>query len=132
MSSRWSPLANLTLADSRFPHYLRAMSALLVGAAVGVTPLPLWCALLSVVVTQYALRDWQPRLVSQLRLENSGLWVTSDALGVQLIAHPERVLRAGPWLALQTPKGWLHVFADQAPLARLQPFYQWLWLEQRR
>ncbi len=28
-------------------------------------------------------------------------------------------------------EGWLHVFADQAPVAELQPFYQWLWTNRK-
>ena len=49
----------------------------------------------------------------------------------QVMEQPLRVIRHGPWLAMQTPKGWLHVFADQASVAELQPFYQWLWTNRK-
>lgn len=87
---------------------------------------PWWAVaalIVAVVVVTLRWRVPQPR---ELQLRDHQLTVVSEQ--VQTLERPGRVLRLGPWLAMQTPKGWVHLFDDQAPQDQLQPIYQWLWV----
>lgn len=129
MSSAWSPRRKVKLAASRYPARVRWLAALLVVPAIVLSQLPGWAMLLLLVALPVLVRGW--RLSQPVGLELHAQRLTITGRHTQVMERPMRVIRHGPWLALQTPKGWLHVFADQAPVAELQPFYQWLWVNRR-
>lgn len=120
----------LTLSKSRYPGRLKAVSLLLVCPAILAMSVPLWGQALTFLLVLIAVRYWRLPVVRQLQWQGDGtLRVTGKR--AQQIAPPYRVWRLGPWFALATPHGWLHLFADQASNERLQPFYQWLWVNRR-
>ncbi|MDX1805208.1 MAG: hypothetical protein R3292_14150 [Alcanivorax sp.] len=122
--------ARVELGDSCYPRRLAGLSLLLTALALALTSLPWWWMVLLWVLAAGVVRRWQPPLVRQLYWYEQQLSVTGRH--AQLLLPPYRVVRCGPWLALHTPRGWLHLFADQAPAAQLQPFYQWLWVNRCR
>ncbi|EKF73946.1 hypothetical protein A11A3_11332 [Alcanivorax hongdengensis A-11-3] len=123
------PLA-LDLGESRYPRRLAQLSLWLCTLALVLAPLALWWKLLLWVLAVGALRTWRPALVRRLYWRDGELTVTGAQ--VHTLAPPYRLVRLGPWLGLQTRRGWLHLFADQASAGDLQPFYQWLWVNRRR
>ncbi|MCG8394560.1 MAG: hypothetical protein MI745_15895 [Pseudomonadales bacterium] len=90
---------------------------------------PWWASVLLLAALPLLLRGWSPPQPRRLELRDGVLTVIGRR--VQVLDKPGRVLRLGPWLAIQTPKGWLHVFEDQAPRQELQPFYQWFWANRK-
>lgn len=130
MSSGWSPRRKVKLAASRYPARLRWLAALLAAAAIVLSQLPAWAMLVLLGVLPVLVRSWRLPQPEALELDAQG--VTIIGRHKQVMERPLRVIRHGPWLAMQTPKGWLHVFADQAPVAELQPFYQWFWVKRQR
>ncbi len=130
MSSAWSPRRKVELAASRYPARLRWLAALLVMPAIVLSQLPGWAMLL--LLGALVVLVWGWRLRQPVALELHAQTLTVMGKHTQVMGRPLRVIRHGPWLAMQTPKGWLHVFEDQAPVDQLQPFYQWLWVRRKR
>ncbi|MEQ3723317.1 hypothetical protein [Alcanivorax sp.] len=130
MSSAWSPRRKVKLASSRYPARLRWLAIGLAALVVVLSPLPGSATLLLLVALPWLVLGW--RLPQPETLELHAQTLTVAGKHTQVMERPLRVIRHGPWLAMQTPKGWLHVFEDQAPVAELQPFYQWLWVKRKR
>lgn len=129
MSLPWSPRKKLELTPSRYPARLKWLAVMGVVPAILLTQMPWWALVLLLLVLPLLVRGWQPPQLSQMELHEQGL--TLIGRHWQELEQPRRVLRVGPWMAIQTPKGWLHLFDDQAPRAQLQPFYQWLWTNRK-
>lgn len=129
MSSAWSPRRRVKLGASCYPMRLRWLAMLVVGPVIVLSSLPGWAMLVLLGGLPVMLLGW--RLPQPEALELHAQTLTVMGKHTQVMEQPLRVIRHGPWLAMQTPKGWLHVFADQAPVAELQPFYQWLWTNRK-
>lgn len=130
MSSNWSPTASVDLQVSRYTRRLHWVAGLSLLPVVWLVSWPWWGRCLLALAIIVLLRGWRLPQIRQLQLRDNVLTVVAGE--VQTMEKPGRVLRLGPWLALQTPKGWLHLFDDQAPRAQLQPVYQWLWVNRVR
>ena len=117
MSSPWSPRKKLELNPSRYPARLRLLAVLVVAPAILLAQVPWWALVLLLAALPLLVRGWQPAQLSQMELHEQRL--TLIGRHWQELERPRRVLRAGPWMAIQTPKGWLHLFDDQAPREQL-------------
>ncbi|WP_237440373.1 hypothetical protein [Alcanivorax sp. DP30] len=130
MSSSWSPTVKVELAPSRYPRWLQWLAGLSVAPVVWLVAWPWWAKSLLLLAIVLLLRGWRLPVIGMMELRESMLTVSTHK--VQVLERPGRVIRLGPWLAMQTPKGWLHLFEDQAPPEQLQPIYQWLWVNRVR
>lgn len=130
MSSSWSPTVRVNLSPSRYSGWVGWLAGLSLLPVVWLVMWPWWAQGLLVLLIIMLLRGWRLPLIDELTLQDDTLMVAADT--VQVLERPGRVLRLGPWLALQTPRGWLHLFEDQAPREQLQPIYQWLWMHRER
>ncbi len=130
MSSSWSPTASVKLGGSRYPGLWRWVVGVNLLPVVWLVSWPWWARAMLLAVIVLSLCRWRVPLINELHLREGVLTVV--ARQVQTLEKPGRVLRLGPWLALQTPKGWLHLFEDQASREDLQPIYQWLWVSRVR
>ncbi|MGB2248015.1 MAG: hypothetical protein ACPH3N_10105 [Alcanivorax sediminis] len=126
MSSNWSPTARVELGASRYPARLLWLSGLSLVPVVWLVMWPIWAKGLLVLAIILLLRGWRVPTLTELRLREGALTLVGDR--VQTLETPGRVIRLGPWLAMQTPQGWVHLFEDQASRSQLQPVYQWLWV----
>mgnify|MGYP000297723156 FL=1 len=129
MSLLWSPRKKVELNPSRYPARIRWLAMAVVAPAVLLAQVPWWASALMLVALPLLVWGGRPAQLAQMELHEQRL--TLIGRHWQELESPRRVLRAGPWMAIQTPKGWLHLFDDQAPREQLQPFYQWLWTNRK-
>ncbi|MGB1923013.1 MAG: hypothetical protein ACPHM2_07285, partial [Alcanivorax sp.] len=108
MSLPWSPRKKLELSPSRYPARLKWLAVIGVVPAILLTQMPWWALVLLLLALPLLVRGWQPPQLSQMELHEQGL--TLIGRHWQELEQPRRVLRVGPWMAIQTPKGWLHLF----------------------
>ena len=132
MSLPLSRYARIELSASRYPATLKWVAMAVASIPLLLSTLPWWASGALVASLPLLLQGWRPTEVRTLAMQDGALWVSSHRKVQQQLERPGRVLRLGPWLALQTPRGWWHLFEDQAPLEQLQPYYQWLWLNRQR
>ncbi len=130
MSSSWSPTVKVELGRSRYPRRLQWLAGLSLLPVVWLVMWPWWMKGLLVLSVLLLLRGWRVPHITRMQLRDNVLTVSGER--EQRLERPGRVMRLGPWLAMQTPKGWLHLFEDQAPREQLQPIYQWLWVNRVR
>ena len=127
MSSSWSPTVRVKLSSSRYPRWVRCLAGLSLLPVVWLVMWPWWAKGVLLLLIIVLLRRWRLPLIDELTLQDGTL--TVSGVTAQVLERPGRVIRLGPWLALQTPRGWLYLFEDQAPRDKLQPIYQWLWMK---
>lgn len=126
MSSSLSPTVRAKLEPSRYPRQVRWLASASLLPVVWLVSWPWWGKGVLLLAIVLLLQRWRLAQITELELRDSVLTVIGDQ--VQSLEKPGRVYRVGPWLALQTPRGWLHLFEDQGSREQLQPIYQWLWV----
>ena len=129
MSLLWSPRKKVELNSSRYPARIRWLAMAAVAPAILLAQMPWWASVLMLLALPLLVWRWRPAQLAQMEIHEQRL--TLIGRHWQELESPRRVLRAGPWMAIQTPKGWLHLFDDQAPREQLQPFYQWPWTNRK-